>query len=179
VLVVIGIFAAALDHTTPQSSTTSSSRIAAESPSPETLPSEQPTPVAVVPADPCHVNGVTYCDLNPAVTEATISSTICVSGWTTTVRPPSSYTSPLKAKQMAAEHLSGPMSNYEEDHRVPLELGGAPSDPTNLSPEPHPASLAKDTAENDARRQVCDGADLRTVQAAFVARWLGPFPTYR
>jgi hypothetical protein len=48
----------------------------------------------------------------------------------------------------------------------------------NLSPEAHPGSYAKDAAENQAKREVCDGADLRTVQTAFVAAWLGPYPSY-
>src|ERR1035437_3182978 len=42
--------------------------------------------------------------LNPAVTQATIGMTICVSGWTTTVRPPTSYTTPLKRR--SEEHTS-------------------------------------------------------------------------
>ena len=129
--------------------------------------------------DPCHVAAVTYCVVNPAVSQATVRSTICVSGWTSTVRPPESYTEPLKLSQMTTEGLAGPASNYEEDHRMPLELGGDPRDPSNLSPEAHPDSYAKDDAENAARTEVCAGADLRAVQAAFVARWLGPYPAYR
>ena len=39
--------------------------------------------------------------LNPDVTQATIGSTVCVRGWTATVRPPTSYTSALKVRQMA------------------------------------------------------------------------------
>ncbi len=120
-----------------------------------------------------------FCVLNPAVTEATIRSTICVSGWTTKVRPPTSYTEPLKLSQIAAEGLPGTASAYEEDHRVALELGGSPADPQNLSPEAHPGSYAKDTTENAAKAQVCGGTDLRTVQAEFVARWLAPYPGYR
>ncbi len=131
------------------------------------------------PSDPCHQGGVTYCALNPAVAEATIRSTICVTGWTATIRPPESYTRPLKLQQMAAEGLTGSPSDYEEDHRMPLELGGAPRDPTNLSPESHASSYTKDAAENAAKREVCAGADLRGVQAAFVSAWLGPYPTYR
>src|SRR4051794_16847852 len=38
--------------------------------------------------------------LNPDVTQATIATTICVHGWTRTVRPPSSYTGDLKLRQM-------------------------------------------------------------------------------
>ena len=82
--------------------------------------------------------------------------------------------------QIAAEHLADTNpADYEEDHRVPLELGGAPSDPMNLSPEVHPGSSTKDAAENDAKRQVCAGADLRTVQAAFISIWLAAYPGYK
>jgi hypothetical protein len=35
---------------------------------------------------------------NPDVTQDTISTTICVPGWTKTVRPPISYTNPLKRR---------------------------------------------------------------------------------
>jgi hypothetical protein len=38
---------------------------------------------------------------NPDVTQSTIDTTICVSGWTATVRPSSSYTTALKIKQIA------------------------------------------------------------------------------
>src|SRR5689334_838052 len=65
------------------------------------LPAPEPT-ASPLPSDPCHVGKVTYCALNPAVTQATIHATICVSGWTATVRPPSSYTSELKVEQLAA-----------------------------------------------------------------------------
>lgn len=137
-----------------------------------------PAPGEAVVADPCHQGAAVYCVLNPAVTEDTIRSTICVSGWTATVRPPTSYTEPLKLRQMVTEGLPGPASAYEEDHRVPLELGGSPADAQNLSPEAHPGSYAKDAAENAARAQVCGGSDLRNVQAAFVKRWLAPYPGY-
>ena len=143
---------------------------------------QEPTSTAiasVASGDVCHGGGVTYCALNPAVTEATIRSTICVSGWTATIRPPERYTEQLKLQQMATEGLTGSPSNYEEDHRMPLELGGAPRDPTNLSPESHASSYAKDADENAAKREVCAGADLRTVQNQFVATWLGPYPSYR
>jgi hypothetical protein len=150
------------------------------SPTPAAVsPDSSPASVAAVVADPCHVGPVVYCVLNPAVTEATIRATICVSGWTARVRPPTSYTEPLKLSQMAAEGLTGSASAYEEDHRVPLELGGSPADPLNLSPEAHPGSYSKDAAENAAKARVCGGADLRTVQGAFVTRWLAPYPGYR
>src|SRR5215471_19094461 len=75
---------------------------------------------------------------NPNVTQSTIGSTICMSGWTATVRPPTSYTNALKVQGIADYGYSDTnVSDYEEDHLVPLELGGAPRDPRNLWPEPH------------------------------------------
>jgi len=135
-----------------------------------------------VTADPCHVGGITYCALNPAVTAATISQTICVSGWTATVRPASSYTSALKVQQLQALAAKiGPVNpaDYEEDHRLPLELGGAPSNELNLSPEKYPGASAKDAAENAGKEAVCAGADLRTTQTAFAQKWLAEWPDYK
>src|SRR6266508_2054509 len=67
--------------------------------------------------------------VNPAVTQGTISSTICRRGWTRTIRPPSGYTSRLEREQMRAYGRTGSPSDYQEDHLISLELGGDPSDP--------------------------------------------------
>jgi hypothetical protein len=153
----------------------------------KTSPSPTPTPLTPNPmaGDPCHVNSVTYCALNPDVTQSTIKSTICVSGWTATIRPPVSYTNPLKAQQLAKYaylHPNDPnwtMAGTEEDHRVPLELGGAPSDPNNLSPEDHPGSFTKDAAENKAKSDVCNGRlTLIEAQTVFIKTYLDPYPGY-
>jgi hypothetical protein len=104
-------------------------------------------------ADPARTPGV----LNPAVTQATIGATICRSGWTRTVRPPTDYTNALKRQQMRAYGEHGPMSAYQEDHLVSLELGGDPTDPQNLWPEPYPRAATVDTIENELNAQVCSG----------------------
>jgi hypothetical protein len=95
--------------------------------------------------------------VNPAVTQATIRSTICVSGWTRTVRPPVSYTNALKLKQMRQYGLHGSPSAYQEDHLISLELGGNPADPRNLWPEPYPRASAVDRTENELNDAVCSG----------------------
>jgi hypothetical protein len=103
--------------------------------------------------------------LNAAVTQATIRSTICRRGWTRTVRPPTDYTNALKRKQMRVYHEHGPPSAYQEDHLISLELGGDPTDPRNLWPEPYPRASAVDRIENDLNDQVCSGAlSLRDAQ---------------
>ena len=48
-------------------------------------------------------------------------------------------------------------SRYREDHLISLELGGAPTDPRNLWPEPYPRASTVDTIENDLNAKVCSG----------------------
>ena len=108
----------------------------------------------VIRADPVRTPGA----LNPHVTQATIHATICVRGWTKTVRPPVEYTNALKVKQMGEYGETGEPSDYQEDHLISLELGGAPTDPRNLWPEPYPRASEMDRTENDLNAKVCSGA---------------------
>jgi hypothetical protein len=105
-------------------------------------------------ADPVRTPGV----LNPEVIQATIRSTICRRGWTATIRPPVSYTNALKRRQMRQYGETGPLSAYQEDHLISLELGGHPTDPRNLWPEPYPRAREVDAVENELNAQVCDGS---------------------
>ena len=93
--------------------------------------------------------------LNPDVTPATIRQTICSRGWTKTVRPPSSFTSSLKLVQIRQYGFTGGPTDYQEDHFISLELGGAPNDPKNLWPERRPRADHVDTIENQLNAQVC------------------------
>ena len=176
--------------TRPPAVTAPSASTAAPSPSPSTStpagsnlmsPATSSAPGAAPSA--CHARGsglyvlpdptCTPGATNPAVTQADIGSTVCASGWTATIRPPESYTEPLKYSQLAAYGEPGPVSSFEEDHLIPLELGGAPSDVRNLWPEPGPAPNPKDEVENAARRAVCDGAlSLATAQQAIATDWI-------
>ncbi|MBO4259121.1 hypothetical protein [Streptomyces griseorubiginosus] len=113
---------------------------------------------------------------NPDVTQATIDSTICVSGWTATVRPSTSYTNALKVKQIAEYGYDDTStSDYEEDHLVPLELGGAPKSEQNLWPEPRygdETAASKDSVENKLKKAVCNGTvDLDDARAAIASDW--------
>jgi hypothetical protein len=95
--------------------------------------------------------------INPDVTQANIDSTICLRGWTKTIRPPTSYTNALKQKQMREYGVGGSLSDYQEDHLISLELGGHPTDPRNLWPEPYPRASEVDSIENDLNDKVCAG----------------------
>jgi hypothetical protein len=105
-------------------------------------------------ADPVRTPGV----LNPDATQANIGSTICRQGWTATIRPPVDYTNDLKRKQMRQYGETGSLSDYQEDHLISLELGGNPTDPRNLWPEPYPRASEVDRMENDLNAQVCSGS---------------------
>jgi hypothetical protein len=95
--------------------------------------------------------------LNPKVRRSTIKKTICKSGWTKTIRPPVAFTNALKIKQMVLYEETGLPSTYEEDHLIPLELGGAPRNPKNLWPEPRSQSKLSDPLETKLKRKVCRG----------------------
>jgi hypothetical protein len=120
---------------------------------------------------------------NPDVTSENLNQTICMRGFTKGIRPPESYTSGLKRQQLAGERLPGDSSDYEEDHLIPLEVGGAPKDSKNLWPEPwenRGSKLAssgmgaesKDKVENETNRLVCAGEmALGDAQTRIAADW--------
>jgi hypothetical protein len=107
----------------------------------------------VLVADPVRTPGV----LNPEVRPETIGETICKSGWTRSIRPPTSYTNELKVRQMREYGVGGDPSGYQEDHLISLELGGHPTDPRNLWPEPRPHAEEVDRIENALNDKVCSG----------------------
>ena len=110
--------------------------------------------------------------LNPAVSQATIDRMICVAGWTSTVRPPASITQQEKAASMAAYGHTGSRRDYEYDHLVPLEHGGATNDPRNLWLQPGGSPNPKDTVENELRHKVCGGQiTLAAAQHQIVTNW--------
>ncbi|HVH52234.1 MAG TPA: hypothetical protein VM690_08825, partial [Gaiellaceae bacterium] len=91
------------------------------------------------------------------VTQANIRDTVCRSGWTKSIRPPVAYTNALKLNQMRRYGDRGSLSAYQEDHLISLELGGDPTDPRNLWPEPYPRASAVDQIENELNHEVCTG----------------------
>jgi len=118
--------------------------------------------------------------LNPKVTQSTIRTTICRSGYTTLIRPPASITAKEKAADARSYDYRGPLTQTEYDHLVPLELGGDPNDRRNLWVEPpSPGHLLsqtyhnpKDTIENKAHSLVCAGiVPLVSMQRAIAYNW--------
>lgn len=132
----------------------------------------------------CHYNGVlpdancTPGAANPDITQSNIYQTICNSSWSTkSIRPPTSYTDNLKVEQLQDYGSSDQNTkDFEEDHLIPLEVGGNPTDPKNLWPEPrigHPNSSDKDHFENYLHDQVCSGSlTLPQAQQEIATDWV-------
>jgi len=128
--------------------------------------------------------------VNPEVTQANIHQTICVRGWTATIRPPLSYTNTLKKRQLQAVRYT----DKNPVHYISLELGGNPRDAKNLWPEmwgtpgtpltsrgPFPSSIvgakAKDQTEKALNTAICNGTmTLQEAQHAIATDW---FKYYR
>jgi hypothetical protein len=117
--------------------------------------------------------------LNPQVTQATIDKTICVRGWTATVRPSERVTEPEKFAAMAAYGTGALPSRVEYEHLVPLSLGGAVNDPRNLWPEPGAGSNPKDALEAALSELVCRGrVRLSFAQRLIAADWVTAYRSY-
>ena len=95
--------------------------------------------------------------LNPEVTQGTVAQTICVDGWTSAIRPPTEYTNELKLEQIETYAREGEAADYQEDHLISLGLGGHPTDPRNLWPQPIHRALRVDRVERDLHEAVCSG----------------------
>lgn len=121
---------------------------------------------------------------DPRVTQANIHKTICVPGYSKSVRPPVRITNKIKAATFASYGIKTDAPNdYELDHLISLELGGAPADEKNLWPEPwetrgHKVAArgtgaeTKDKVENWLHRQVCaDKIPLVDAQRQMATDW--------
>jgi hypothetical protein len=112
---------------------------------------------------------------NPLVTKDNISTTVCKTGWTATVRPTQNYTNTLKLRQMKEYGEPGPTSLYEEDHFLSLEIGGDPKDPRNLYPQPYAGprgARVKDVEEGALNKAICNSRmTLQQAQDKMRADW--------
>lgn len=158
----------------------SPSAAASAGPSPAGLstPSALPSATQALGSAACQMRGelpdpvCTPGAVDPRVTQADLATTICLSGYTQTVRPPVAYTDGLKRQGMADYGFTDPISDHEEDHLIPLELGGSPSDPRNLWPEPGRSPNPKDAVENRLHLLVCSGqVPLARAQQAIATDW--------
>jgi hypothetical protein len=105
------------------------------------------------------------------------TSTICVSGYTKTVR-----NVPVRVKKQVYANYGipypEPSGSYELDHLISLELGGDNS-VANLFPEaasPAPGFHEKDIVENYLHEKVCSGGiSLPAAQKQIADNWLAVY----
>lgn len=121
--------------------------------------------------------------LNLQVTQENIHETVCVKGFTKTIRPPANYTNKLKRQQIEQYGYgdSNP-KHYEEDHLVPLSIGGHPTDPRNLWPQPRESEWGadrKDNLEFALYMGVCrNKIKLADAQQAMTGNWILAYKHY-
>ena len=109
---------------------------------------------------------------DPAVSQATIRATICVTGYTSRVRPPAAQTDRFKFDVAYPAYKVKKTAKTELDHLVPLELGGS-NDASNLWPETPPTPNPKDKVEDALHTAVCGGkVTLSAAQDAIAADWM-------
>lgn len=121
--------------------------------------------------------------VNSEVTQANIQSTVCVRGFTKTIRPPASYTNKLKKQQIAGYgYADTNPKDYEEDHLIALSIGGNPRDERNLWPQPRKGEWnaeKKDQLEFVLYKMVCaNEVSLAEAQRAMATNWIAAWKKY-
>jgi hypothetical protein len=121
--------------------------------------------------------------INPDITQENIRQTVCVKGFTKTIRPPAYFTNKLKKRQMREYGYTDiNPKHYEEDHLIALSIGGAPDDEKNLWPEPRISEWGankKDQLEFVMYRMVCaHELTLAEAQHAMATNWIEAWKQY-
>ena len=121
--------------------------------------------------------------LNPNVTQANIHATICVKGFTKTIRPPVYFTNRLKRRQIDQYgYTDTNPKHYEEDHFVALGIGGDPTSERNLWPQPRNSEWnaeKKDHLEYVLQKMVCSGEILLAqAQHDMATNWISAYKAY-
>ena len=122
-------------------------------------------------------------EVNPNVTQANVQSTVCVRGYTKSIRPPAYFTNKLKKQQMRKYgYTDTNPRHFEEDHLIALSIGGAPDDPRNLWPEPRNSEWGaekKDQLEFVMYKMVCaQEISLADAQHAMASNWRDAWEQY-
>ena len=117
---------------------------------------------------------------SPGAVLTTNIKTICVVGYTKTVRDV-----PLSERKKVFKEYGIPYassSNYEVDHIISLELGGS-NDIANLYPESYKiadGARVKDVLENYLHKQVCKGSmNIQEAQKEISSNWLKYYTLYK
>lgn len=120
---------------------------------------------------------------------SSLASTVCNKSWSTKeVRPPTTYTTPLKMCMLTGQgcdkfpgvgvydYSDKNPADYELDHLIPLTAGGDPRSVQNLWPQPYSGDLGaheKDKAELNLHNTVCGraSASWTSIDMQFARNW--------
>lgn len=118
--------------------------------------------------------------LNPDVTPQTIHRTICVKGYTETVRPSTSYTNGIKFRLMREAGIpEAEVSMWALDHKVALVLGGHPRALDNLQLLTARENRRKARVEVKLQCLVCSGqVSLGEAQGVMEGGWKEAYREY-
>jgi hypothetical protein len=122
--------------------------------------------------------------LNPDVTPATLTQTVCRPGYTKTVRPATSFTNGIKKRLLREQGLDfeADKGSFELDHIIPLALGGHPRNLHNLTLQPWEgpdSAKRKDRLEVKLQCLVCGGdVALDAAQDAIWSDWKAAYAAY-
>jgi hypothetical protein len=129
--------------------------------------------------DPARAPGIA----NAKVTQKNISETICNPRRLAKTKPSRRFTENLKKKQLKAwDYDDRDVKNYVEDHVIPIEVGGHPTNPGNLWPQSISErwnAATKDKLEEYVSREVCaERMPLKDAQGVFKKGWVEVFHLY-
>jgi hypothetical protein len=121
--------------------------------------------------------------IDPSVTPQNLQSTVCVKGYTASVRPDKRVTNRSKREQIRQyRYADTNPQNYEEDHLIPLSIGGSPSDPHNLWPQPRKGEWGaeqKNDLEFVVYKLVCQGElPLAQAQQRIARNWIEAYQAW-
>lgn len=121
--------------------------------------------------------------INESINQQNIQSTVCLKGFTKTIRPPASYTNKLKKIQIIEYGYDNKNpKDYEEDHLIPLSIGGHPTDSLNLWPQPRASEWSaqkKDILELKIHKLLCiGGISLHEARKIFTENWISGYKKY-
>lgn len=151
--------------------------VVAPAPPPNTPAVPAPTPTIAAGDFPCVQTSHGCISTNPDVNEDTLWVTICVTGYTKTVRPSTTYTNGVKKKLLRDAGIDeSAMSQYELDHIIPLAIGGHPRKLSNLMLQPwegEDGAYKKDGLERRLQDMVCAGSiSLVDAQNCIAEDWV-------
>ncbi len=123
---------------------------------------------------------------DPEVTEGNIKESICKSThftWTEGHAPPASFLQSIAQEQIKQYgYQDTNINHYQMDHLIPLSLGGHPTDPKNIWPQPLIAKWSarrKDYLEEVLHDKVCKGEiGLKAAQDLFRTNWIEAYKKY-